>query len=180
MTVAPWIVDTNPQWGEQIPLGTILVSTDQPSTGRIRRPRRRCSRDRRSPRRRLPPYSIVTPVPLHDILRQSSETSRSSQATLRHRWVRAFRRKSADEGALVFAAARRVSSLQGLENVTAIAIDLSEDGAPAEDRHGSRGQIGTPLRLRSAEAKAPGCCGAVDVADRGGEPVINGRSQSAL
>ena len=38
----------------------------------------------------------------------------------------------ADEGALVVAAARRVSSLQGLENVTAIATDLSDAGAPAE------------------------------------------------
>ena len=38
----------------------------------------------------------------------------------------------ADEGALVVAAARRVSSLQGLENVTPIAIDLSDAGAPAE------------------------------------------------
>jgi NAD(P)-dependent dehydrogenase (short-subunit alcohol dehydrogenase family) len=48
----------------------------------------------------------------------------------------------ADEGALVVAAARRVSSLQGLENVTAIATDLSDAGAPAEliqrtlDKHG--------------------------------------------
>jgi NAD(P)-dependent dehydrogenase (short-subunit alcohol dehydrogenase family) len=36
----------------------------------------------------------------------------------------------ADEGALVVAAARRVSSLQGLENVTAIAVDLSDPVAP--------------------------------------------------
>jgi NAD(P)-dependent dehydrogenase (short-subunit alcohol dehydrogenase family) len=38
----------------------------------------------------------------------------------------------ADEGALVVAAARGVSSLQGLENVTAISIDLTKRDAPAE------------------------------------------------
>jgi NAD(P)-dependent dehydrogenase (short-subunit alcohol dehydrogenase family) len=38
----------------------------------------------------------------------------------------------ADEGSLVVAAARGVSSLQGLENVTAVAMDLSERSAPAE------------------------------------------------
>ena len=38
----------------------------------------------------------------------------------------------ADEGVLVVAAARRVSSLQGLEGVTAIAVDLFDAGAPAE------------------------------------------------
>ena len=37
----------------------------------------------------------------------------------------------ADEGVLVVAAARRVSSLQGLEGVTAIAVDLFDAGAPA-------------------------------------------------
>jgi NAD(P)-dependent dehydrogenase (short-subunit alcohol dehydrogenase family) len=36
----------------------------------------------------------------------------------------------ADEGALVFAAARKVSSLQGLENVTAVAMDLCDPTAP--------------------------------------------------
>ena len=39
----------------------------------------------------------------------------------------------ADEGVLVVAAARRVSSLQGLEGVTAIAVDLFDAGAPAAD-----------------------------------------------
>jgi NAD(P)-dependent dehydrogenase (short-subunit alcohol dehydrogenase family) len=38
----------------------------------------------------------------------------------------------ADEGALVVAAARGISSLQGLENVTAVAMDLSDRNAPAE------------------------------------------------
>jgi NAD(P)-dependent dehydrogenase (short-subunit alcohol dehydrogenase family) len=38
----------------------------------------------------------------------------------------------ADEGALVVAAARGISSLQGLQNVTAAALDLSERDAPAE------------------------------------------------
>jgi NAD(P)-dependent dehydrogenase (short-subunit alcohol dehydrogenase family) len=38
----------------------------------------------------------------------------------------------ADEGALVVAAARGISSLQGLENVTAVALDLSDRNAPAE------------------------------------------------
>ena len=38
----------------------------------------------------------------------------------------------ADEGALVVAAARGISSLQGLQNVTAVAMDLSDRGAPAE------------------------------------------------
>jgi NAD(P)-dependent dehydrogenase (short-subunit alcohol dehydrogenase family) len=37
----------------------------------------------------------------------------------------------ADEGALVVAAARRISSLQGLENVTAVAMDLSDRENPA-------------------------------------------------
>jgi NAD(P)-dependent dehydrogenase (short-subunit alcohol dehydrogenase family) len=38
----------------------------------------------------------------------------------------------ADEGALVVAAARRVSSLQGLENVTPVAVDFADATAPAE------------------------------------------------
>ena len=38
----------------------------------------------------------------------------------------------ADEGALVVAAARGISSLQGLQNVTAVAADLSDRSAPAE------------------------------------------------
>jgi NAD(P)-dependent dehydrogenase (short-subunit alcohol dehydrogenase family) len=36
----------------------------------------------------------------------------------------------ADEGALVVAAARSISSLQGLDNVTAVAMDLSDPTAP--------------------------------------------------
>src|ERR1700722_12023641 len=48
----------------------------------------------------------------------------------------------ADEGALVVAAARGTSSLQGLQNVTAVALDLSDENAPAHlvqrsyDQHG--------------------------------------------
>jgi NAD(P)-dependent dehydrogenase (short-subunit alcohol dehydrogenase family) len=48
----------------------------------------------------------------------------------------------ADEGARVVAGARRISSLQGLENVTAVAVDLSDADAPgnlvqrAIDEHG--------------------------------------------
>jgi NAD(P)-dependent dehydrogenase (short-subunit alcohol dehydrogenase family) len=38
----------------------------------------------------------------------------------------------ADEGALVVAAARGISSLQGLQNVTAVALDLSGRNAPGE------------------------------------------------
>ena len=38
----------------------------------------------------------------------------------------------ADEGALVVAAARGISSLQGLQNVTAVAMDLSDPSAPTE------------------------------------------------
>jgi NAD(P)-dependent dehydrogenase (short-subunit alcohol dehydrogenase family) len=38
----------------------------------------------------------------------------------------------ADEGALVVAASRGTSSLQGLQNVTAVAMDLSDPDAPAE------------------------------------------------
>jgi len=38
----------------------------------------------------------------------------------------------ADEGALVVAASRGISSLQGLQNVTALAMDLSDPDAPAE------------------------------------------------
>jgi NAD(P)-dependent dehydrogenase (short-subunit alcohol dehydrogenase family) len=38
----------------------------------------------------------------------------------------------ADEGALVVGAARRISSLQGMENVTPVATDLLEEHAPAD------------------------------------------------